>query len=65
MEDGRFEVETRDGRQRIMLAVRGEIDLATAPEGCPERPAGWQAGEAAAGDVWVDLNEVSFMDSTG
>ena len=50
--------ETRDG-DRIVLAVRGEIDMATAYRlrAALERADG-------ARDVRVDLREVEFMDST-
>jgi anti-sigma B factor antagonist len=56
-----FEVsEAREG-DRIVLAVSGEIDMATADQ---LRDALLRAAESRI-DVWVDLSEVEFMDSTG
>jgi anti-anti-sigma factor len=57
----RLEVrQERDG-PRLVLAVRGEIDLATVGG---LQDALRRAAEADS-DVWVDLCEVEFMDSTG
>jgi anti-sigma B factor antagonist len=54
-------VQIRVGH-RIVLAVSGELDIATAPtlqvsldEAVESRPA----------EIWIDLSNVSFMDSTG
>src|SRR5262249_2999661 len=51
--------EHRVGR-RVVLAISGEIDLSTAP----------QLSEAivsadGCAELWIDLSDVSFMDSTG
>ena len=57
-----FEVlEERDG-SRLVLVPRGDIDLSTAGDlqAAIERALGDSATE-----VWVDLSEVQFMDSTG
>ena len=51
--------ETRDG-ERIVLAVRGEIDMATA-----HRLRAALGRADGAREVRVDLREVEFMDSTG
>jgi anti-sigma B factor antagonist len=56
-----LEIHRELDHARVLLAVRGEIDLATVSA---LREA---LGDAASqtGDVWVDLTEVEFMDSTG
>jgi anti-sigma B factor antagonist len=62
MRGRRFEVETAIDGRRAVLAVKGEIDLATV-EGLKE--AFDAARLSGADEVWVDLTEVDFMDSTG
>lgn len=62
MEEGQFHVEVSDDGRRALLAARGEIDLATVDA---LRDALERAGESRAPEVWVDLSEVDFMDSTG
>jgi anti-sigma B factor antagonist len=60
MEERGFAVETSLNRGRAVIAVTGEIDMATVD--------GLNAALAAvvgADEVWVDLTEVGFMDSTG
>src|SRR4051794_4160020 len=52
---------SRDGRKSV-LAVRGEVDLATAGE---LREALEHAAQSDAEEVWVDLSDVTFLDSTG
>jgi anti-sigma B factor antagonist len=47
---------------RIVLAVSGELDIATAPT---LRASFDTAHEYGAAELWVDLSDVSFMDSTG
>jgi anti-anti-sigma factor len=47
---------------RTVLAASGEIDVATAPELVEAAAAVLASG---ALDVWLDLSEVTFMDSTG
>jgi anti-sigma B factor antagonist len=55
-----FAIDARRVGQRVVLAVTGEIDMLTAP-----------SLSAAIGnaqpchELWVDLSNVSFMDSTG
>ena len=55
-----FSVEHREAGRRTIVAVSGEIDIASSP-------ALRSALEAAlnADDLWVDLSETSFMDSSG
>ena len=53
--------ELRIGR-RAVLAVSGEIDIATAGRICP---AVAHALNAGARDIWLDLSAVTFMDSSG
>jgi anti-anti-sigma factor len=53
--------EVRIGR-RAVLAASGEIDIATAERICP---AVTRAAESGAVDLWLDLSEVTFMDSSG
>ena len=47
---------------RIVLAVSGELDLATVGS---LRASLEAAVESGAAEIWVDLSEVAFMDSTG
>ena len=56
-----FSIAARAGDGRTVLTVRGELDLATAPE-LEE-----QIDEALDGgrEVVLDLRELTFMDSTG
>jgi anti-anti-sigma factor len=62
MQDGPFHVEVSDDGRRAVLAVRGEVDLATVDR---LRDAIECATESSAAEVWVDLSDVDFMDSTG
>jgi anti-sigma B factor antagonist len=62
MQDGQFHVEVSGDGRRAVLAARGEIDLATVDY---LRDAIERATETSAGEVWVDLSDVQFMDSTG
>jgi anti-anti-sigma factor len=52
--------ESRDG-ERVVVAVRGEVVMATAPR----LRAALERAAAEASEVRVDLREVQFMDSTG
>ena len=62
MESAKFEVgEERDGA-RLVLVPRGDIDLATAGD---LRSAIERAMSNGTHEVWVDLSQVDFMDSTG
>jgi stage II sporulation protein AA (anti-sigma F factor antagonist) len=47
---------------RSVLSVQGEIDIATAGS---LRSALERARESGRRDIWVDLSEVTFMDSSG
>jgi anti-sigma B factor antagonist len=62
MQDGRFHVEVSDDGRRAVLAARGEIDLGTVDD---LRDAIERATESRSAEVWVDLSDVAFMDSTG
>jgi anti-sigma B factor antagonist len=62
MQDGQLNVEILDDGRRAVLAARGEIDLATVDR---LQEAIERAAQTSAGEVWVDLSEVGFMDSTG
>jgi anti-sigma B factor antagonist len=53
--------ESRVGH-RVVLAAAGEIDIASAPD---LRAALAAAVESGAAEVWLDLSDVEFMDSTG
>jgi len=56
-----FDVTVRDQDGRAVVAVAGELDIATAPA---LRTALDQAGEAGR-SVVVDLSSTTFADSTG
>lgn len=53
--------ESRIGH-RLVLAVGGEVDIASADE---LRSALAVAAQSGAAEVWLDLTGVEFMDSTG
>jgi anti-anti-sigma factor len=57
-----FDVEVRPARERVVVAPRGELDIATA-----ERVESEIDGLVAAGfaDIVLDLRGLTFMDSTG
>jgi anti-sigma B factor antagonist len=56
-----LEVNREPDAQRVVLAVTGEVDMATVGV---LRDA-LQGAAAEADEVWLDLTEVEFMDSTG
>jgi anti-anti-sigma factor len=56
-----FSVSTSERDGRAVVLVRGELDLATAPDLEGAVTAGLDAGK----DVVVDLRELDFMDSSG
>jgi anti-anti-sigma factor len=62
MRDGQFHVEVSPDGRRATLAARGEIDLATVDR---LHDAIERASATGAAEVWVDLSDVDFMDSTG
>jgi anti-sigma B factor antagonist len=55
-------IDCRDDGRRIILAVRGEIDLATTPD---LRTALEAAVDGGGRELWLDLCATTFMDSTG
>ena len=57
-----FEIEIIQRDDAIVLVVEGEIDIATAPL-LEERLTDLEAGDAP--NLIIDLDRVSFMDSTG
>jgi anti-anti-sigma factor len=57
-----FEVQVRDGDQAVVIAVSGELDLASSPS--LERELERRAASGAE-LVIVDLRQLEFMDSTG
>jgi anti-sigma B factor antagonist len=59
--DDVFEIWDRVSGTTPVVAVRGEIDVATAPE---LRNRLLEASQAGHSTVVVDLSEVSFLDST-
>jgi len=56
-----FEISTSELDGVQVVAVRGELDLGTAPDLKPRL----EAALAAGGSVMVDLTECEFIDSTG
>ena len=61
--DDRFDVAVeRSGADCVVVAVRGDVDIFTAPT---FRWALDEAGATGVGTVVVDLAGVGFMDSTG
>jgi anti-sigma B factor antagonist len=55
-------VEPHAVGRRTVLAVAGEIDIASSPR---LRAALQTALDAGAHDLWVDLDATTFMDSSG
>lgn len=56
-----FSVDATEAGDRLVVVVRGELDLATAPE----LEAVLMAPLKAGGQVVLDLRALEFMDSTG
>jgi anti-sigma B factor antagonist len=56
-----FSISISDRDGRAVVVIRGELDLATAPE----LEAAIQGRLDEGQDVVVDLRELAFMDSTG
>jgi anti-anti-sigma factor len=56
-----FSISTSDRDGRAVVVIRGELDLATAPDLEAALTERLDAGQ----DVVVDLRELAFMDSTG
>ncbi len=59
--DGAFSIRSRQLREGILLALRGELDLATVPV----LEDALQSAERAHELVVVDLRDLTFLDSTG
>ena len=57
-----FTIERREAGHRTVLAVAGEVDIASAPA---LRSALETALESGAHELWVDLCATTFMDSSG
>jgi anti-sigma B factor antagonist len=57
-----FNLSEHQVGERLVIAVEGEIDLATV--GTLDA-AVTRAIEAGAADLWIDLSDVEFIDSTG
>ncbi len=56
-----LEIQCEPDAERVILAVSGEVDMATV--GALREALDGAASEAR--EVWVDLTEVGFLDSTG
>jgi anti-anti-sigma factor len=56
-----FSISISDREGRAVVVIRGELDLATAPDLDAALTERLEAGQ----DVVVDLRELEFMDSTG
>jgi anti-sigma B factor antagonist len=61
-EVGDLDLRSTQVGQRTVLAAVGEIDLITAPR---LEEAAAQALDSGALELWIDLSEVEFIDSTG
>jgi anti-sigma B factor antagonist len=55
-------VQRRFNHHRAVVAVSGEVDLATVPE---LRAALEDALDSGADELWLDLGATTFMDSSG
>ncbi len=59
---GQLLIDTRSENDRVVLSLRGELDLTSVPQFDQEL----QAAEAAnPGRLVIDLSGLDFMDSTG
>lgn len=56
-----FSISTSEGDRRVVVTIRGELDLATAPELETALLERLDAGQ----EVVLDLRELQFMDSSG
>jgi anti-sigma B factor antagonist len=59
---GRCRLTSHVVGRRTVLAVSGEVDLATSPDLVAAIDAALNAG---ALELWIDLSETEFMDSSG
>jgi anti-anti-sigma factor len=62
MDERGFQVATSLDGGRAVIAVKGEIDMATV-DGLSDALAA--ATRDGADEVWIDLTDVDFLDSTG
>jgi anti-sigma B factor antagonist len=62
VDPGDFSIEARQDGERYTLILRGELDMASAPEleGVLQ-----ELCEGSAQELVLDLRQLSFMDSTG
>jgi anti-sigma B factor antagonist len=58
----RLDLDVRRIGRRAVVAVAGEVDIATAPELGATLAATLESGAA---EIWVDLTGVAFLDSAG
>ena len=65
MRDEPFQVLSSSRDDSVIVEVRGEIDLATAPELMRVVEAGLDAGPVEVRRVVIDLSDVGFLDSSG
>jgi anti-sigma B factor antagonist len=65
MRDEPFQVLTSSRDDKLIVDVRGEVDLATAPELTRVVEAGLDAGPVEVRRVVIDLSDVGFLDSSG
>jgi anti-sigma B factor antagonist len=57
-----FSVDLRENGRRTVLAVSGEVDLATSPA---LRSVLETAFASGASELWIDFRRTTFMDSSG
>jgi anti-sigma B factor antagonist len=62
MEERPFAADVSHNGRRAVVAVHGEVDIATVDR---LREAIEHATGTGAAELWVDLSDVGFMDSTG
>lgn len=65
MRDEPFQVLSSSRDDSVIVEVRGEIDLATAPELMRGVEAGLDAGPVGVRRLVIDLSDVGFLDSSG
>jgi anti-sigma B factor antagonist len=65
MRDEPFQVLSSSRDDSVIVEVRGEIDLATAPELMRGVEAGLDAGPSGVRRLVIDLSDVGFLDSSG
>jgi anti-sigma B factor antagonist len=60
--DNGFAIDRRDNGRRTVLAISGEVDVATVPA---VRSALEAVFDSGADELWLDLCGTTFMDSSG